>query len=158
MTVIDPLNPVVYEFLNVFIASLCTVMVAIFARYLLYEFFSGHLDLTRWVSMRLPSLRHQMAISIVFWTLGEGLVRWWSWLARFAENVGEPQEWMVGGVWQYVPLFFALIQGVGLICAVRVFYPEEWGGWGWKFFVLAMILMISVIGTSRIALMLMEAL
>lgn len=115
--------PLVWETVNLLLANLGICVVIIFGRYLLYET----------MEHGFKRMRMRAAIGISVWAIGEVTIRGAAGIGRHIENNGGSVRWMLEAPWGFLPVVGALIGGTGMLCVIRVFWPDDWrwGSWGW---------------------------
>lgn len=126
-----------WESINVLLASLSACVVIIFGRYIIFEVFNN--------GIRRVRLRAAIGISVA--SFGEVVTRGSAGIGRHLENIGSSMRWMLDPPWGFIPLVGATITAIGLLCLIRVFSPDEWGKWGW---IACAIIALSVMSISLI--------
>jgi hypothetical protein len=123
------LDPVFYEFFNLTIASLATMLTSLVVRYLSIEHADGRFMADRVYRRESMLIHHQFALALGAIAFGEACNRWWTFWARFSDNMGLNVGWMSD--WEILPRSTVVILVVGFLCSVKVLTPQEYGRRAW---------------------------
>lgn len=124
---------IIYELINLTLAILCVYGSWIFIHYIWSE--SRQAGWRRLI-FGPREKRFNAAIGLAWLIGGETGMRSWFWLLRFGTRVGWDISWMNTTPWWFIPVGFAIIQIVGLLCIIRVFWPTT-VAFSWSIAILA---------------------
>lgn len=113
-----------YEMLNLAISMLSFFAAFIVARYLVIEYRTREGTVWDfWFDAR--AWQHDAAIGMLLLTVGEGVIRGWTWYARIATRMRWDTDWMDDFPYAVIPVMGAIIQITGLLCITRIIAPSS---------------------------------